>query len=129
MLRPLIPDDPAIMQSNDPVAETRRLRVMRHHEKCAAVFLLELVEKAKDLLSGGGVEIARGLIAQQQGRTKDQRARDGDSLALSAGEFIGTVRCPFFQPYALQHGRWRDVRPPFLRGLAGEAGRPRFREL
>jgi len=105
IFKSLILNNLAIMQSYNPVAVTRCLSIVGNHKESAAIFLLELVEKAKDLLARGGVEIASWLIAKKQRWTKDKCASNGDPLALSAGKFVGPVTRTFLQPYVLQHGR------------------------
>jgi len=45
---------------------------------------------------GFGIEVAGGLVAQDQSRIPDQRAGDGGSLLLPAGQF----RRPVMQPLA-----------------------------
>ena len=52
---------------------------------------VQLLEQAHDLLAGGGVEVSRGLVREQDGRPHHQGARDGHPLALAAGELVGLV--------------------------------------
>ena len=52
---------------------------------------VEVVEERHDLLAGLGVEVAGGLVGEDDGGTVDQRAGDGDALALAAGELVGLV--------------------------------------
>ena len=49
------------------------------------------VEERHDLEAGFGVEVAGGLVGQDDGGAVDQRAGDGDALALAAGELVGLV--------------------------------------
>ena len=46
---------------------------------------MELFEHLHDLPARFGVEIACGLVGKDQGRSGDQRPRDGDALLLTAG--------------------------------------------
>jgi hypothetical protein len=52
---------------------------------------LEIVEEGHDLDAGLGVEVAGGLVGEDDGGVVDQGAGDGDALALSAGELVGLV--------------------------------------
>ena len=51
----------------------------------------KFVKQRHDFRAGLGIEVARRLVGQQDGRFVDQRAGDGHALALAAGEFIGLV--------------------------------------
>ena len=48
-------------------------------------------QQAHDLLAVGGVEIAGGLVGQDQLRGGDEGAGDGDALLLAAGELLRPV--------------------------------------
>ena len=63
---------------------------MRHHDDRVAL-RVELLEERHDLLAGLGVEITGRLVGEDDGRIVDEGARDGDALALAAGEFVGFV--------------------------------------
>src|SRR6185369_12166573 len=52
---------------------------------------LELVEEGHDFDAGFGVEVASGLVGQDDAGAVDEGAGDGDALALSAGELVGLV--------------------------------------
>src|ERR1700674_4681101 len=52
---------------------------------------MELTQQPHDACSGRGVEVAGGLVGEQQRRVGDQRPRDGDSLRLTTGKFTGIV--------------------------------------
>ena len=52
---------------------------------------VERVEEGHDLDAGFGVEVAGGLVGEDDGRAVDQGAGDGDALALAAGELVGLV--------------------------------------
>jgi len=58
---------------------------------------VQLVHKGHYFITGLGIEIAGRLIGQDDGRTIYQGARDRDSLALAAGEFVGLVHHPGFE--------------------------------
>jgi len=45
---------------------------------------VDLLEERHDLHPGAGVQVARGLVGQQDGRPVDQGPGDGHPLALAA---------------------------------------------
>ena len=56
-----------------------------------------VIEESHDLEAGLGVEVSRGLVGEDDRRIVDQSARDGDALALAAGELVGLVHHARFQ--------------------------------
>ena len=52
----------------------------------------ELVEQVEDLRLHGDVERGGRLVADHDARPQHERARDGDALALPAGELLGEPR-------------------------------------
>src|SRR3954462_6919479 len=52
---------------------------------------VELVEELHDLLGSGRVEVAGGLVGEQDGGIVDQGAGDGHALALAARQLVGLV--------------------------------------
>ena len=71
---------------------------------------VQVTQQVDDRGSRGGVEVAGGLVGQQEGRGTDDRAGDGDALLLAAGELARPVVGAVCQPDALQ--RARRARPP-----------------
>ena len=53
------------------------------------VLAVELAEELHDLVAGLRVEVAGGLVGQDQLRVVDQRAGDGHALLLAAGQLVG----------------------------------------
>ena len=66
---------------------------------------VELAEHPHDLLAGGAVEVAGGLVGQEDAGLVDQRPRDRDPLALAARELVGAVVHPLAEPDPLQRLR------------------------
>ena len=56
-----------------------------------ALLAVEFFQHAHDLAAGLGVEVAGGLVGDQDPGVVHQRPRDGDALALAAGELVGAV--------------------------------------
>ena len=61
------------------------------------------------------VQVAGGLVGQQQARPADQRAGDGDALLLAARELVGQVVQPLAQPDLLEHLAGKGARLAPLR--------------
>ena len=80
-------------------------------------FPRKLLEQRHDFRAGLGIEIAGRLVGQQDGRLVDQRAGDGDALALAAGKFVGLVMNAVGQADLRQ--RLQRHLAPFLGGHAG----------
>jgi len=72
--------------------------VVRHHQQGDAAIALEGFEDFDDLRAGRRVEIAGRLVGEQQRRLHDHCARDGDALALAAGQLGRPVRGAIGQP-------------------------------
>src|SRR5688572_18548906 len=76
---------PAVLQLDDPVAVAGVLLRVRHLDDRGA-FLVQLREELHDLPRLRRVEVAGGLVGEDQSRLRDHRARDAHELLLSAGE-------------------------------------------
>src|SRR5690606_12940675 len=74
-----------------PVQRVRRVfggpGIVGDHHDGLAVLAVELLQQAQDLLGGLAVQVAGGLVADQQGRVGDDRAGDRHPLLLAAGKF------------------------------------------
>ena len=77
---------------------------------------LRVLSDLHDLVAHLGVEVARGLVGQEQLGTPHDRARDRDPLLLPAGELRGEVVHAGGEAHALEGG---EGQPPALG--AGEA--------
>ena len=67
-------------------ARVGRVRVVRDHDDRLAVLAVERLQQVEDLVAGLAIEVAGRLVAEQQRRVGDDRARDADALLLAAGE-------------------------------------------
>ena len=72
-----------------PHAVDDALIVRRHHHGRPGA--VDAVEQSHDADRGGGVEVAGGLVGQQDQRPVDERPGDRDPLLLSTGELVGQV--------------------------------------
>ena len=52
---------------------------------------MQIMHELQDLGAGVTVKIARRLIGQQDRRIDGKRPRDGNTLTLASGEFVGQV--------------------------------------
>src|SRR5688500_2918862 len=76
---------PAVLQLDDPVAVPGVLLRVGHLDDRGA-FLVQLREELHDLARLRRVEVAGGLVGEDQSRLRDHRARDAHELLLAAGE-------------------------------------------
>jgi hypothetical protein len=67
------------------------LGVVRDHHDGLAEFAVQLVQQVQHLGGGGAVEVAGGLVGDDQRRVGHQCAGDGHALLLAAGELVGVV--------------------------------------
>ena len=73
---------------------------------------IERLEQLDDVRTGVAVQIARGLIGEEEARGIAERARNGHALLLASGELIGKVVRPVTEPHAgqqLARPRWRAI--------------------
>ena len=70
---------------------------MRHHNRGEAVGDVQPLQQIEDASCGGFVQVAGGLVGQQQAGIADQRSGQRDALLLAAGEFAGPVLAAIFQ--------------------------------
>ena len=86
-------DDHAVAHRDHALRDARHSPLVGHDHQRHAVLGVELAEEVDDLLAGLGVEVAGRLVAQQQRRRAEQRARDRDALLLPARQLARpTVR-------------------------------------
>ena len=83
----------------------RGVRIMRDHNDRLAVFAVQRLEQVQDLVAGLAVEVTGGLVAEQQGRIGDNRARDAYALLLPAGKLAREMSRALHQPDDCQRGR------------------------
>jgi hypothetical protein len=68
----------------------------------------DLVQESENLVPVAAVQVAGGLVGQQQASAGDQSPRDGDALHLSPRELIGMRGCTRPKAHALE----QLLRPP-----------------
>ena len=86
----LLADQP-VADHEHPVRIGGRLRVVRHeHDRLAAVHARP-PQRVEDAEAGREVEVAGGLVGEQEGRAGHDRARDRDPLLLARGQLVGAM--------------------------------------
>ena len=86
----LVVPDGAVFHREAAARARAERRVVRDHDQRHAAGV-ELLEQAHHLVAGGTVEVAGGLVGQEQRRLHDGGARDRHALALAAGQLVGPV--------------------------------------
>ena len=100
-------DDLSVAELDFSGGKGRDVGLVRHEGDGLSLFM-QILEQAHDFVGGAGVEVAGGLVGEQDDRVIDQGAGDGDALLLAAGELVGLVLHTAFQAHELQ-GRYRTV--------------------
>src|SRR5213079_1455018 len=66
-------------------------RVMRDHQNRFIVLADQLIDEGHDFIGALAVQVAGGLVAEQEGGVGNYGASDSAALLLSAGELTGVV--------------------------------------
>src|SRR5208282_3407025 len=90
LLLALVAEDLAILEVNDAVGVLGDIVFVADQHDGVAL-LVQAVEQGHDLGAGLRVQVAGGLVGQDDGGIVDQRAGDGHTLPLAAGELVGLV--------------------------------------
>src|SRR5271165_1303000 len=72
-------------------------RIVGHHNDRLAEFLVERLHQREDLFRALMVEIAGGLVGNDDRRISDHGAGDGDTLLLAAGKLTRVMLGAVFQ--------------------------------
>ena len=91
----------AVSEFDAAIGLPRDVWVVRDHQNRVAC-MVQLAKNFQDDLFIGFVEIAGGLVGQNNFRLIDQRAGDGHALLLAAGELRRQMRHAFAHPDAAQ---------------------------
>ena len=83
--------DFAVAHVEDAVGDLGSLGVVGDHEDGLVQLAAGLAEHLQDGVGVFGVEVAGGLVGEDDGGAVDEGAGDGDSLLLASGQFIGAV--------------------------------------
>ena len=91
-----------ITKTDDVFAAVSDAVIMRHHDD-GEPFQMEFVEQFKNVSPGLGIQIARGLVGEQERRTGHKSTGDGDSLLLATGQFARSMRQSITQTDPFEH--------------------------
>ncbi|HSJ98100.1 MAG TPA: hypothetical protein VLC53_13550, partial [Myxococcota bacterium] len=76
---------------------------MGDQDQRGAALAVHLEQQLDHVLAGGRVEVAGGLVGEQQPRLAHEGARHRDALLLAAGELARIVAEALAQADALEH--------------------------
>src|SRR5204863_1456671 len=86
-----VADDDAVGESNDALGTAREGEIVRDEHDRRARLAVQRLEQLHDTRAGLAVEVARGLVGEEQPRRIAERPRDRDALLLATGELIREV--------------------------------------
>jgi hypothetical protein len=78
------PNDHAIPYGQDSIAALGGKFIVRNQQKRAVKFPVQFFQQIQNFLSRCGIQIPGRFVGKKQRRTKHQRSRNRDSLALSS---------------------------------------------
>ena len=80
--------DAPIAESHESVGNGGGFLAVSGENRGGVLFASEALQKIEDHITGGGVEIAGGLVGEKELWRVHQRAGDGHALHLAAGELV-----------------------------------------
>ena len=83
---------------------------MRHDDEALLEVVAELKQELVKLLGTGAVEVAAGLVGEDDGGVVDEGAGDGDALLLAPAHLVGLVVLPVGQAEVFQELQGAAVR-------------------
>src|SRR5437868_8147146 len=92
----LVGPDHAVSDSDHAVSIFGDVVLVRYYDDGVAL-RVQAVHQCHDLVSGLGIQVAGGLVGQDDRRVIDERARNRNALALTAGELIRLVHHAVFK--------------------------------
>src|ERR1017187_7940647 len=98
----LIADQLAVVELEDPLTKLINYPfvVGGHHDRRAGA--VDPVQQAHDVQAGRRVEVARGLVGQQNRGLVDESASDGHTLLLTTGELVRQPLLLAAEPHHLE---------------------------
>ena len=102
----------AIDEMNHPLGICGHVRIMRDHDDGDARPGIELDQQFHHFPAARRIEIARGLVGEQDRRRGDDGPGDGHALLLPARQFAGGMALPAREPHRRQRfAGQRDAAP------------------
>ena len=114
----VIADHGAVGQEHHPVRVRGPARVVRHHDDGLAELGHRVAQERQQVGGSIGVQVAGGLIGEDEGRFVDQRPGARDALLLAAGHLARPVLQPVGDAQLLH-----QVAEPVLVNLVTRQGR------
>src|SRR5690606_15330707 len=84
-------DQLALVQMHGVGGVFGRLGIVGDHDDGLAVFAVEQLQQAQHFFGALAVEVAGGLVADQEGRVRDDRPGNPHALLLAAGPLVGAM--------------------------------------
>jgi len=84
-------DDLAVGEADDAIGVFEESLIVGGEDEGEAEAAVEIVHKVNQLSGIAGVQVGGGLVGEDEGGAMDDGAGDGDTLALAAGEQVGTM--------------------------------------
>src|SRR3954470_23664890 len=75
----------------------RSVRIVRHHDNRFSMLAVQGLQQVEDFIARFAVQIAGGLVAEQQGWVGNDRPRDADALLFAAGKCARKMFHPMSQ--------------------------------
>src|ERR1700739_1762730 len=81
----------------------RYYRLVRHHQHCFSVLLDQATDEFHNFIRAFAVQVAGGLVTEQESGIGDDGASDGYALLLPAGELSRIVMHAVREPDDAEH--------------------------
>src|SRR5579859_2428118 len=98
------PHDGAVRKEDDPVRVGGAARIVGDHHDRLADFPHRLLQECQQARGGVGVQVARGLVSEDDVRPGDQGPRTGHPLLLAARQLAWAMAQPVAEPELLHQG-------------------------
>ena len=95
----------AVGEPDDRVRVRHHALIVGREDERRLLGPVQLLHEIQDVLAGHRVEVRGRLVGEHDARARDQRARDGDALALAARQLAGPVAGVLAQPDPVQQRR------------------------
>src|ERR1051325_4569612 len=94
----------SLVEIHDARRPCRGVRIVGDHDNGFAVLVVERLQQAENFIARSTVEIARRLVAQQDGRIRNDGPCDADPLLFAARERAGVMAVTMRKANRLQCG-------------------------
>ncbi len=104
-------DQPAVDHVQDFRHARGHVAIVRDHQHGHPALAIELDDELVDLIAGLRVEVAGGLVCEENTRLQHERTRERDTLLLTTRELAGTVLQTITDADAIEQRLRHDARP------------------